>query len=160
MALLVLTATLPNRVAVVIFWNHRGLSGGSHIIWLFGGSCGLTPRRRCRPGGGATRSEPVFPTKREGPAGGAAGTPWWLRRSCHLTQLASRFVLRLARRNSVHKSRRNPPRGHSSRSVYTPASPRLLARSSCRNSVHKSPETAPRGHFHRSVYTPASSPWR
>ena len=34
----------------------------------FGGSCGLTPRRRCRPGSGATRAEPVFPTKREGPA--------------------------------------------------------------------------------------------
>ena len=29
-------------------------------------------------------------------AGGAAGTPWWLRRSCHLTQLASQFVSRLA----------------------------------------------------------------
>ena len=70
MALLVLTATLPNRVAVVIFWNHRGLSGDSHIIWLFGGSCGLTPRRRCQPGSGATRAEPVFPTKREGPARG------------------------------------------------------------------------------------------
>ena len=35
---------------------------------LFGGSCGLTPRRRCQPGSGATRAEPVFPTKREGPA--------------------------------------------------------------------------------------------
>ena len=70
MALLVLTATLPNRVAVVIFWNHRGLSGDSHIIWLFGGSCGLTPRRRCQPGSGATRAEPVFPTEREGPARG------------------------------------------------------------------------------------------
>ena len=70
MALLVLTATLPNRVAVVIFWNHRGLSGDSHIIWLFGGPCGLTPRRRCRPGSGATRAEPVFPTEREGPARG------------------------------------------------------------------------------------------
>ena len=38
--------------------------------WLFGGSCGLTPRRRCQPGSGATRSEPVFPTKRGGPARG------------------------------------------------------------------------------------------
>ena len=35
---------------------------------LFGGSCGLMPRRRCQPGSGATRAEPVFPTKREGPA--------------------------------------------------------------------------------------------
>ena len=37
---------------------------------LFGGSCGLTPRRRCQPGSDATRAEPVFPTKREGPARG------------------------------------------------------------------------------------------
>ena len=37
---------------------------------LFGGSCGLMPRRRCQPGSGATRAEPVFPTKREGPARG------------------------------------------------------------------------------------------
>ena len=36
--------------------------------WLFRGSRGLTPWRRCQPGSGATRSEPVFPTKREGPA--------------------------------------------------------------------------------------------
>ena len=28
----------------------------------------MTPRRRCQPGSGATRSEPVFPTKRKGPA--------------------------------------------------------------------------------------------
>ena len=35
---------------------------------LFGGSCGLMPRRRCQPSNGATRAEPVFPTKREGPA--------------------------------------------------------------------------------------------
>ena len=30
----------------------------------------MTPWRRCQPGSGATRSEPVFPTKREGPARG------------------------------------------------------------------------------------------
>ena len=28
----------------------------------------MTPWRRCQPGSGAARSEPVFPTKREGPA--------------------------------------------------------------------------------------------
>ena len=39
----------------------------SHF-WLFRGSCGLTSWRRCQPSNGATRSEPVFPTKREGPA--------------------------------------------------------------------------------------------
>ena len=38
------------------------------ISRLFGGSCGLTSWRRCQPGNGATRSEPGFPTKREGPA--------------------------------------------------------------------------------------------
>ena len=37
---------------------------------LFRGSCGLTPRRRRQPGSGATRAEPIFPTKREGPARG------------------------------------------------------------------------------------------
>ena len=52
------------------FGTIAELSGDSHIIWLFGGSCGLTPRRRCQPGSGAARSEPVFPTKREGPARG------------------------------------------------------------------------------------------
>ena len=41
----------------------------SHF-WLFRGSCGLALWRRCQPGSGATRSEPVFPTKREGPARG------------------------------------------------------------------------------------------
>ena len=30
----------------------------------------MTLRRRCRPGSGATRAEPVFPTEREGPARG------------------------------------------------------------------------------------------
>ena len=38
--------------------------------WLFGGSCGLTPRRRRQPSSGATCAESVFPTKREGPARG------------------------------------------------------------------------------------------
>ena len=41
----------------------------SHF-WLFRGSYGLTPWRRCQPGSGATRSESVFPTKREGPERG------------------------------------------------------------------------------------------
>ena len=40
------------------------------LRWLFRGPCGLTPWRRCQPGSGATRSEPVFPTKREGQARG------------------------------------------------------------------------------------------
>ena len=123
--------------------------------WLFRGSRGLTPWRRCQPGSGATRSEPVFPTKREGPARGTAGTPWRLRRSCRLTQLASH--IRIATRVAT---------------VYTNAPKRrreailtdlctLLRPHGCPqqcNSVHKCPKTAPRGHFHRFVYTPASSP--
>ena len=36
--------------------------------WLLGDLCGLTPRRRRQPRGGAARAEPVFPPKREGPA--------------------------------------------------------------------------------------------
>ena len=56
-------------------WNHRWHHWHSKRFSyqnkrLFGGSCGLTPRRRCQPGSGATRAEPVFPTKREGPARG------------------------------------------------------------------------------------------
>ena len=54
-------------------WNHRWHHWHSQRFShqnkrLFRGSCGLTPRRRCQPGSGATRAEPVFPTKREGPA--------------------------------------------------------------------------------------------
>ena len=73
---------------------------------LFGGSCGLTPRRRCQPGSDATRAEPVFPTKR----GGATGTPWRLRRSCHLAQLAShiRIATRVA---TVYTNAPKRPRG-------------------------------------------------
>ena len=53
-------------------WHHPGtaLFRMRSNIGLFGGSCGLTPWRRCRPGSGATRAESVFPTKREGPARG------------------------------------------------------------------------------------------
>ena len=42
---------------------------------------------------------------------GAAGIPWWLRHSCHPTQLA---------RNSVHKCPKPTSRGHFRRFVYTP----------------------------------------
>ena len=66
-----------------------------------------------------------FPDQRRGGhRGGAAGAPWRLRRSCHPTQCASQLA-RSSRRNSVHECPKTAPRGHSRRSVYTLASPRL-----------------------------------
>ena len=94
--------------------------------WLFGGSCGLTPRRRCQPGSGATRSEPVFPTKREGPA---------RRRRRHAMVVEAlvppgagssrRDSYRDSRRNSVHKCPKTVRRGPILPFVYTVAIPRL-----------------------------------
>ena len=127
----------------------------SHF-WLFRGSRGLTPWRRCQPGSGATRAEPVFPTKREG----AAGTPWRLRRSCHLTQLASRFVSRLASQQCTQTPQSGAERPDPPICVHYCDPKATHNPSPRRNSVHKWPKTAPRGHFHRFVYTPASSPWR
>ena len=90
----------------------------------------MTPWRRCQPGNGATRSESVFPTKREGPA----------RRRRHAMAVEAlvppgagssrRNSYRDSRRNSVHKCPETAPRGHFGRFVYTPASPRSLERSS------------------------------
>ena len=94
------------------------------LRWLFRGPCGLTPWRRCQPGSGATRSEPVFPTKREGQA-------------------------RRRRRHAMVVEALVPPgAGSSRRDSY-----RDSRRNSRRNSVHKCPKTAPRGHFSRFVYT-------
>ncbi len=97
---------------------------------LFGGSCGLTPRRRCQPSSDATRAEPVFPTKREGPARGRR------RHAVAVEALVPPGAARVAysyrdsRHNSVHECPKTAPRGHFRRSVYTTASPRSLARSS------------------------------
>ena len=117
---------------------------------LFRGSCGLTPRRRCQPSSGATRSEPVFPTKREGPARGR-------RRHAVVAEALvppdAGCSRRDSRRNSVHKCPETAPRGHFGRSVYTPASLRLLATAQQPNSVHKCLETAPRGPILPFVYT-------
>ena len=47
---------------------------------------------------------------RGGYRGGVAGAPWWLRRSCYPTLLASQLALQLARpsrHNSVHKCPQN-----------------------------------------------------
>ena len=91
----------------------------------------MMPRRRRQPGSGATRSEPVFPTKREGPARGRR------RHTVAAEALvppdagsSSRDSYRDSRRNSVHKCPETAPRGHFGRSVYTTAFPRSLARSS------------------------------
>ena len=95
-----------------------------------------------------------------GQRGGAAGTPWWLRRSCHLTQLASQFVSRLASQQCTQMPQNGAERPNPPICVHScvPTVARtILAR---HNSVHKCPKVAPRGHFSQSVYTPASSPWR
>ena len=139
------------------FGTIAGLSGDSHIIWLFRGSCGLTPRRRCQPSSDATRAEPVFPTKREGPA---------RRCSRHAVVVealmppdAARVAIRIATRVATVYT--NAPKRHReaiSTDLCTllrvPTVTRtILAR---RNSVHKCPETARRGPILPFVYTPAS----
>ena len=189
----------------------------------------MMPRRRCQPSGDAARSEPVFPTKQEGPA---------RRRRRHAmavealvppdaAQVAIRIATRVAtvytnapkrHRGAIfgdlctllrpHGRSHDPreaqqctqmPRNGAERpfsaicvhycvptSVHnsataqqctqTPQSgaerpdppicvhycdPKATHNPSPRpNSVHKRPKTAPRGHFSRSVYTPASPPWR
>ena len=83
------------------------------------------PRPRCQPGSGAARSEPVFPTKREGPA---------RRRRRHAMVAealvppdAARVAIRIVTRGATMYT--NAPKrlrgGHFHRFVYTPASPRL-----------------------------------
>ena len=83
-----------------------------------------------------------------GQRGGAAGTPWRLRRSCHLAQLASQQCTQMPQNGA---ERPDPPicvHYCDPKATHNP-SPRP-------NSVHKCPKTATRGHFGRSVYTPAS----
>ena len=124
---------------------------------LFGGSCGLTPRRRCQPGSGATRAEPVFPTEREGPA---------RRRRRHAVAAealappdAARVAIRIATRvATVYTNAPKRRREAILANLCTLLRPHVCPQQ--RNSVHKCPKTAPRGHFRRSVYTVASSPWR
>ena len=133
------------------------LSKTEHDIGLFGGSCGLTPRRRCQPGSGATRAEPVFPTKRGGPARGR-------RRHAVVAEVlvppdAVRVAIRIATRVAiVYTNAPKRPREAVFGDLCTLLRPRVCPQQ--HNSVHKRPETDPRGHFHRFVYTPASSPRR
>ena len=65
----------------------------------------------------------------------------------------ARATRRSSRRNSVHKRPKTALRGHSRRSVYTPASPRPSATAPQPNSVHKRPKTARRGPILPFVYT-------
>ena len=113
-----------------------------HDIGLFGGSCGLTPRRRCQPGSGATRAEPVFPTKREGLA---------RRRRRHAMAAEALVPLDAARVATVYTNAPKRRRGAISTDLCT-----LLRPYGCSqqpNSVHKCPETARRGPILPFVYT-------
>ena len=112
----------------------------------------MTPRRRCQPGSGATRAEPVFPTKREGPARGR-------RRHAMAAEAlvppdAARVAIRIATRVATVYT--NAPKWRQE-AVFADLCT-LLHIHGCpqrRNSVHKCPETASGGHFRQSVYTPA-----
>ena len=117
-----------------------------------------------------------------GQRGGAAGTPWWLRRSCHLTQLASQQCTQMPQTGAerpfwpicVHSCVPAPVRNGATaqQCTQTPQNgaerpdppicvhccdPKATNNPSPRpNSVHECPKTARRGHFGQSVYTPAS----
>ena len=85
--------------------------------------------------------------------GGAAGTPWRLRRSYHLALLASRFVSRLASQQCTQMPRNGSEGPFWPICVHycVPTVARtILAR---RNSVHKCPKTARRGPILPFVYT-------
>ena len=110
----------------------------------------MTPRRRRQPSSGATRSEPVFPTKREGLA---------RRRRRHamvaeaLVPLdAARVAIRVATRvATVYTNAPKRPRGAISTDLCTLLRPH--GRSQQRNSVHKRPNPARRGPILPFVYT-------
>ena len=113
----------------------------------------MTPRRRCQPGSGAARSEPVFPTKREGPARG---------RRQHAVAVealmppdAARVAIRIATRVATVYTNAPKRRGEARSShLCTLLRPHVCPQQ--RNSVHKCPKTALIGHFRRFVYTIAS----
>ena len=114
----------------------------------------MTSWRRCQPSNGATRSEFVFPTKREGPA---------RRRRRHAVAVealvppdAARVAIRIATRDSTVYT--NAPKRH--REAILADLCTLLRPHGCpqqRNSVHKCLKTALIGHFRRFVYTIAFS---
>ena len=113
----------------------------SHF-WLFRGSCGLTPWRRCQPSNGATRAEPVFPTKREGPA---------RRRRRHAVAAealvppgATRVAIRIATRVATHVA-----------TVYTNASKRRREAISTDLCTLLRPHVCPQQRNSPTVYTNA-----
>ena len=117
----------------------------------------MTPRRRCQPGSGATRSEPVFPTTREGPARGCS------RHAVVVGALvppdAARAAIRIATRVATVYTNAPIRRGEARSShLCTLLRPHVCPQQ--RNSVHKCPKTAPRGHSSQFVYTLALSPAR
>ena len=117
----------------------------SHF-WLFRGSCGLTPWRRCQPSNGATRAEPVFPTKREGPARGRR------RHAVAIEALvppgATRVAIRIATRVATHVA-----------TVYTNASKRRREARSSHLCTLLRPHVCPQQRNSPTVYTNAPK-WR
>ena len=114
----------------------------------------MTPRRRCQPGSGATRSEPVFPTKREGPARGRR------RHAVAVEALvlpdAARVAIRIATRVATVYTNAPIRRGEARSShLYTLLRPHVCPQQP--NSVHKRSNPVRRGRFRRFVYTIVSS---
>ena len=110
----------------------------------------MTPRRRRQPGSGATRAEPVFPTKREGLA---------RRRRWHAMAAealvppgAARVAIRIATRVATVYT--NAPKRRRE-AVFADLCTLLRphGRSQQRNSVHKRPNPARRGPILPFVYT-------
>ena len=109
----------------------------------------MTPWRRCQPGNGATRSESVFPTKREGPA----------RRRRHAMAVealvppgAARVAIRIATRVATVYT--NAPKRHRETilaNLCTLLRPHVCPQQP--NSVHKRTKTARRDPIHPFVYT-------
>ena len=105
----------------------------------------MTSRRRCQPDSGATRAEPVFPTKREGPARGRR------RHTMVAEALAPPGAARVA---TVYTNAPKRHRGAILTDLCTLlTSPRLSATAPQRNSVHKCPNPARRGPILPFVYT-------
>ena len=69
------------------------LFGGTRLFSGFSGVCGLTSREDANLATAPLAQSLVSRLSgRWPPRGGAVGTPWWLRRSCHSTQLASQLA--------------------------------------------------------------------
>ena len=110
----------------------------------------MTPRRRCQPGSGATRSEPVFPTKREGPA---------RRRRRHamvaealVSPDAARIAIRIATRvATVYTNAPKRRRETILTDLCTLLRPHVCPQQ--HNSVHKCPNPVRRGPILPFVYT-------